>query len=729
MLSFFIKARIIKCLVFGLISFMSLANFHLSAQTADSLAAPMWISLSPEKIVAGSPFWVEVHVGSTEKPVTELFGISFKFRFSHTDLIIFNEKTDIDSMRGDLLVHPDTTLFLSVPAQSQGVVSIAHSRKYPAEGVSGAGIVARLPFTATTLLADSTLVLFELYDVKAETKDAESIELFISPVTEVIAVQPENFVLKVTPDAVELNKEQTVEFILTATSVGGFYNPVKLNYSPFIAGLNVNIQPIEILPGDTAIVTVSASEQISPAQYEVNFTGSSGNLSHTVTSHISVAMVPITVRTDSSDYYSTEPFAVNIAIGEASKIVEDLVYLEFTLNTLNNDFVIQPQLNDVSLLPPFSDMFLLDKFERLENGALKIQLQNKNNTAGFGGSGDMVRLLFNTRLATPEGTRITFQLQELAAKDSQGNKIWLLPGSHEIGIKEKNQFYLELAADSATVTAGKTVHANARILTNPAYSNSIQLTLRNHPSLVTAQFTPASLSGQGEIGIVFAADSALKYGDYDFDIVATATDFQDSKPFRLNVQAYHDFSLLVSPIYAEIHRGDSTRFYISISADNAPEESVHLQINGLAGITDLEYSLNPQQLNLGEEAVLNIRTATGVRVGEFSFQVLAQVYNIQRMAEVKLKILQPPPPVMPNPFTPNGDGFNDQVLFDFPEFKTQAGTVFIFDIAGRQIAKLANPLIWYGRDDDGNELKPGAYLYVVKTKDKTLATGVIGLAK
>ncbi len=83
--------------------------------------------------------------------------------------------------------------------------------------------------------------------------------------------------------------------------------------------------------------------------------------------------------------------------------------------------------------------------------------------------------------------------------------------------------------------------------------------------------------------------------------------------------------------------------------------------------------------------------------------------------------------VAPNPFTPNGDGVNDQARFKFQlhEISTpRALTVTIYDLAGKQVRQLNQQVVvrglfgdrpddpaWDGMDARGNVVAPGIYLY------------------
>ena len=78
--------------------------------------------------------------------------------------------------------------------------------------------------------------------------------------------------------------------------------------------------------------------------------------------------------------------------------------------------------------------------------------------------------------------------------------------------------------------------------------------------------------------------------------------------------------------------------------------------------------------------------------------------------------------VVPNPFTPNGDGINDVAEFAFQVFKIQGQKVMlleVYSLSGRLLRRLENPaahaaglqrLVWDGRDDSGQLAPPGLYI-------------------
>jgi gliding motility-associated-like protein len=90
-------------------------------------------------------------------------------------------------------------------------------------------------------------------------------------------------------------------------------------------------------------------------------------------------------------------------------------------------------------------------------------------------------------------------------------------------------------------------------------------------------------------------------------------------------------------------------------------------------------------------------------------------------------------PVSPNPFTPNGDGVNDEVRFKVERYGLTQPVLSVYTFNGRQLRTIdqlqGGELRWDGTDASGSAQPPGVYLYVVRDGGRTVASGHITLAR
>jgi gliding motility-associated-like protein len=85
--------------------------------------------------------------------------------------------------------------------------------------------------------------------------------------------------------------------------------------------------------------------------------------------------------------------------------------------------------------------------------------------------------------------------------------------------------------------------------------------------------------------------------------------------------------------------------------------------------------------------------------------------------------------VLPNPFTPNGDGINDVVEFKIAGLLENRGEVSIYNFRGRKVRGLAGEKLWNGKSDTGEDLPLGVYLYIVKVDGTIKARGTLTLVR
>ncbi len=88
-----------------------------------------------------------------------------------------------------------------------------------------------------------------------------------------------------------------------------------------------------------------------------------------------------------------------------------------------------------------------------------------------------------------------------------------------------------------------------------------------------------------------------------------------------------------------------------------------------------------------------------------------------------------------NPFTPNRDGFNDEVAFFWPHFYRDGATVRVFDMRGVPVKSYNVPAgkiedaAWDGKNDSGKDCPGGVYVYIIEVSGKTVCKGSITLIR
>ncbi|MCK5832219.1 hypothetical protein KAH81_00965 [bacterium] len=89
----------------------------------------------------------------------------------------------------------------------------------------------------------------------------------------------------------------------------------------------------------------------------------------------------------------------------------------------------------------------------------------------------------------------------------------------------------------------------------------------------------------------------------------------------------------------------------------------------------------------------------------------------------------------PQPFTPPppADGYNDEVVFDYPGRIDIDGIVKVYDMRGRQVAEItasgSHRFAWDGYDFNGVPVRPGVYVYVIEQGGEVICSGTVVLAR
>ncbi|MCK5832410.1 gliding motility-associated C-terminal domain-containing protein [bacterium] len=88
-----------------------------------------------------------------------------------------------------------------------------------------------------------------------------------------------------------------------------------------------------------------------------------------------------------------------------------------------------------------------------------------------------------------------------------------------------------------------------------------------------------------------------------------------------------------------------------------------------------------------------------------------------------------------DPFTPNLDGYNDEVGIMWPGFYRDPARIEIFDMRGKSVVNFiasagkVEGAVWDGLDSNGRKCSSGVYIYIISVGSKRVCRGTITLAR
>lgn len=121
------------------------------------------VATSPQS--AGGEFWVNIDVGNSTNPVSNLFGVSFDLDFTNTGYIDVVTPYATNVLAGEFL-GSDVVFFFNVD-ETAGKVNLAITRKSGQGGVNGSGAVAKIKFKADPATPNNTPIQYSVSNVIA----------------------------------------------------------------------------------------------------------------------------------------------------------------------------------------------------------------------------------------------------------------------------------------------------------------------------------------------------------------------------------------------------------------------------------------------------------------------------------------------------------------------------------------------------------------------------------
>ncbi len=593
-----------------------------------------------------------------------------------------------------------------------------------------------------------------------------------------------DFELVVQPDSTEVRAGDQVITEISLLAKGGFDQAVTLDVLNLPTGAQAKFDPNPIRPGSQSRLTVQTSAQTPVGTYSLLITGAADTLQHRQPLVLQVGAAPdfeLVVQPDSAAIFAGETQSIRIAIrpdpdfADSVKLsVTDLPEFSratFSQNPIWPDTTATLRIGTDRLSPAglyqlrisgSTTTFSHEKIFGLRiNPRLDFQLRTTPDTAQIH-AGQTAYFTIELQAAPqfdqlvtlnlagiPTGAQATFSPKSIDRQTSSRLTLetsrTVLPGSYALVILGQSDalsaqdtvllvilpsgdFKLQLEPTQVQLVAGASVGIQVSIRPENEFSESVSLAISDLPAATSASFNPVSIRPGQVSQLTLVTSPGTPPGSYQVQFTGTAGELRREAILLLEILAAPDFLIQVSPETLHVKAGESVTCQVQILPVNQFDETVTLSLTGNpAGVNG---TFLPARISALTPAMLTLSTVTYLNSGQFELQIQGiSSHQLNRTASLMLEIQGFHAGATPNPFTPNGDGFNDFVLFNLMELHSGAGEVNIFNFRGKKVITLQQNFRWDGKNEGGEAQPPGVYLYIAKADGKIIDKGAITLIR
>jgi len=339
--------------------------------------------------------------------------------------------------------------------------------------------------------------------------------------------------------------------------------------------------------------------------------------------------------------------------------------------------------------------------ERVYDAQLRVVYNNSQDTLSYPLSGAGVGL---RALLEVSATQVDFGAVPVGESSCDTKTVYIRnPGTDTLrisGLNAAGPFEIDFPSLPLVVAPGDS-------------SRAIRICFEPHDAgEQKASLIVSSNAGQGNVAlsgigdqIPAAASICFSPEEVNFGRVAMG----DSSIQLVTMTNCNDFTVSIRPITTTSNEFRTT----PDSAKLLPNESFALAI-----------IFKPATLGL-RQGMVRLSVLSGPLKADTTFQVSGEAF-------VKG---QPKVTVRPNPFTPNGDGINEQTIFDFSTYDINHPTLKVFNLSGRLIRNLEfrggsrREFVWDGLDDDGQLIPPGLFIYIIEEDGHKIESGHVVMVR
>ena len=221
---------------------------------------------------------------------------------------------------------------------------------------------------------------------------------------------------------------------------------------------------------------------------------------------------------------------------------------------------------------------------------------------------------------------------------------------------------MTVVPDSQTIQPGQSTEFSLTFRPIGVFEAEISLEISNLPEGMTSAFPAQPFASDTSFNVTFSTTTDIQPGSYHPNFTATGGGITHQLTVTIMVLERPDFIMIIEPDSQAVTAGDSIVFYVSFQPVGGFNSQISVAVSNVP--TGMGAIFNSRPFSIPKSYTISFTTSRNIPTDVYYPLVTASGGGITHQETVAINVLTGPPmaqgvSVLPNPFTPNNDGFND----------------------------------------------------------------------
>lgn len=498
------------------------------------------------------------------------------------------------------------------------------------------------------------------------------------------------FNLAVSPTSATIALGNSANFSVSLTPVNGFNEPVNLIAESSNKQISINFSGNAVRPPATLSMQVSVADTVSPGNYTIGVTASSGPITKSQTININVptptfslsvnptsiqttpnsnldftvsvsggsdlkqsvllraeSKLPVSLASDSVRPPGNVRMTVNVpsatAIGNYQVIVTGNLPGSTSSQTSTVNIDVRPlpdytlSINPTSISLPAgesADVFVnvasLNGFDQSVSLKLDSDLKASLSSTTINGAGT-TRLSINSDRTTAVGNYLITVTSSSETKAGVIEKRATLP----VTITAPPDFTLVALPNTLDIDPGKSSSVNVSINAVNRFTGIVNLTANSSNPNITTSLTNSNIGPNSNSNLMINVGANVSPGTYDVSVFGSSTGIQQKTTIvRVNVKSVGDFDLMLNTARQEIMAGESASFVVNTIGQMGFAERITLS----ASVDGLQTSFSPTTIDATAMSTLTVNTIQETEAKDYLVTITARGGGISKTTTATLTV-------------------------------------------------------------------------------------------